>query len=92
MESFFKLCQLNFDKTERKGFEPSVRITHIDLAGLHLKPLGHLSLNEGTIPLFHINQRKTIQKVHIPYSNEVEIIKSSTWTTDISHLQGSMPI
>jgi hypothetical protein len=29
--------------SEREGFEPSMIIYHIDVPGLHLKPLGHLS-------------------------------------------------
>lgn len=34
-----------FKMAERKGFEPLVELEpHTDVPGLHLKPLGHLSL------------------------------------------------
>ena len=43
---------------EREGFEPSVRISpYTRLAGVHLRPLGHLSATRTRGPLYHERRR-----------------------------------
>lgn len=44
--NFSKNACSAFKMAERKGFEPLVKLEpHTDVPGLHLKPLGHLSLH-----------------------------------------------